>query len=104
MKANESVGVPAGADPNEYEVQVDPLHRNVWPVTWHGEVIGRVTEHITVNLDGVEPPIVRWSWTLNVSEGDEPATASSKPRFTSHADALRSLARVHRATLADEGE
>jgi hypothetical protein len=86
---------------SEYTVEVDPLHRNVWPVTWHGREIGQLTEHITIALDGTEPPSTRWSWKLIISEGDGllagESSVGTKARFTTHGDALATLAQVHHA-------
>jgi hypothetical protein len=86
-------------DPKDYQVEIDPLHRNVWPVTFRGEEVGRLTEHITVNVDGVAPPIVRWSWALDVARDslEGTATIGTKARFTRRDDALGALAQVHHA-------
>lgn len=88
-------------DSTEYAMKIDPLHRNVWPVTWRDREIGQVIEHITVTLDLPEPPRTVWSWKLYLDPGDRGDTLASRPRFATHGEALASLARVHRATLAN---
>lgn len=96
-----------------YRACVDPLHRNVWPVRV-GEacdndasdpVIGYLTEHITVNLDGAEPPHVAWSWEFNDAEADrlklDPELHRSPARYPTWRDALETFVGIHR--LATRG-
>lgn len=83
---------------DEYRADVDPLHRNTWPIRLGDDetVIGHLTEHITVNLDGPPPPPhTDWSWTLYLTPDPEGATVTSRGRFASWREALDNFAQVH---------
>lgn len=85
---------------SEYRAEVDPLHRNTWPIHAGSDPapVGHLTEHITAALDGPPPPAyVDWSWTLYLYkyERDAGPTVTSERRFTSWREALDNFAQVH---------
>jgi hypothetical protein len=89
-----------------YTAEVDPLHRNNWPVRWEetGEVIGDVVEHITITLDGGEKPITKWSWRITDAEAERLGRfwvplRRSLPHYDSHDDAFASLVEFHRIAV-----
>ena len=90
----------------EYHADVDPLHRNVWPVRVGDDkaAIGYLTEHITVQLDGVTPPVTRWSWRFDDVEAErlglDEVLRFSRGQYTTWGDALQSLARLHQVAVA----
>lgn len=86
-----------------YVAEIDPLHRNHWPVRLEdtGFVVGEVVEHITVNLDASQPPIVRWSWRLDDAEAERLGKhwvpeRSSTARYTRYDEALSVFVELHR--------
>lgn len=93
-------------DTGAYRAEVDPLHRNTWPVRWSDDprVLGFLTEHITVAFDGTEPAHVRWSWTLDDAEADRVEFypgLTSRAVYASWRDALNAFAAVHAVLDAD---
>lgn len=86
-----------------YTAEVDPLHRNHWPVRSEdtGFVIGEVVEHITVAFDLCQPPIVRWSWRLDDAEAERLGKhwvpdRTSHAHFRGYDDALQTFVEHHR--------
>lgn len=83
---------------SEYRAEVDPLHRNTWPIHAGSDPapVGHLTEHITAALDGPPPPAhVDWSWTLYLTGQPDGATVTSRGRFPSWREALDNFAQVH---------
>lgn len=85
-----------------YTVEIDPLHRNHWPVRSEdtGFVVGEVIEHITATLDLPNPPVVRWSWRLDDAEAERLGKhwvpeRSSVARYTTYDDALAAFVDFH---------
>lgn len=86
-----------------YTAEVDPLHRNYWPVRSEdtGFVVGEVVEHITATLDLPQPPVVRWSWRLDDAEAERLGERwiwlrESPPRYVTYDQALEVLTTYHR--------
>jgi len=84
-------------NPSDYTLEIDTLHRNVWPVRFNGQVVGELREHMTLALDGGQAPLSDWSWKLNVSEGDDPAYVGTRARYATRDEALAQLSQVHHA-------
>lgn len=95
-----------------YRAEIDPLHRNTWPITRVGDdaVIGYLTEHITVNFDAPAPPPATnlWSWKFSDDEiakldGTESEFAQAmiemRPTFSTWREALEVAARIHEIVL-----
>lgn len=89
-----------------YQMEIDPLHRNVWPVRWDydGRVIGEVIEHITVAFDGGAAPHVDWSWKLDDTEALRlgkhwAAESQSTLRYRSHRSAFAAFTSIHRSSV-----
>ena len=91
-----------------YRAEIDPLHRNTWPITRVGDetVIGYLTEHITVNFDSPAPPpaTTLWSWKFSDDEtaGLDETEAEfvrtmieMRPAFDTWRAALEVAARIH---------
>lgn len=86
-----------------YRACIDPLHRNTWPVRVEegddAPVIGYLTEHITVNMDGNTAPHVRWSWVFEDAEGDrlrvDETLRASRGRYRTWRTALDAFAHMH---------
>ena len=91
---------------SDYEAHVDPLHRNTWPIRVKGDdtVIGNLTEHITVELDGNTPPVVRWSWAFSDAEADalkvDSDLRASSGRYRSWRSALDVFVNMHQLAIA----
>lgn len=89
-----------------YRACVDPLHRNTWPIRVGDDetVIGYLTEHITVALDGAEPPVTRWSWTLDNAEGErldvDVSLRRGKPKYQTWQGALDVFVILHQLAVA----
>ena len=91
-----------------YRACVDPLHRNIWPVRVEegddAPVIGYLTEHITVNLDGTLPPHVDWSWKFDGAEANELRVhvdlRYSLRRYPTWRKALAQFASIHQLATA----
>ena len=89
----------------DYEAHVDPLHRNTWPIRLTGDetVIGHLTEHITVALDGTALQITRWSWAFEDAEANAlrvPADARSSGGHRTWQGALDAFANTHQLAVA----
>ena len=89
-----------------YAAEVDPLHRNHWPVRSEdtGFVIGEIIEHITATLDLPEPPVVRWSWRLDDAEAERLGKhwileRGSTARYTRYEEALGVFVEFHRTAV-----
>lgn len=101
-------------DYGEYRACVDVMRPNDWIVRKVDDetILGILTEHITVNFDGDQPPHVRWSWTFDPAESARldlastlrlTGTLGSTPIYGSWLDALRAFAVTH-TVLAEERE
>lgn len=93
-------------DASAYRAEVDPLHRDVWPIRVGDDprVLGYLTEHITVAFDGTEPAHVRWSWALDDAEADRVEFypgVKSRAVYASWRQALNAFAAVHAVLAAD---
>lgn len=93
----------------DYRADVDPLHRNVWPVRIgdNPTVIGYLHEHITVTLDlpePPEPPETRWSWVFEDAEGDrlgvDESLRASRGRYRSWRSALTTFTQMHQLAVS----
>lgn len=88
-------------DASAYRADVDPLHRNVWPIRVGDDetVIGYLTEHITVTLDTPQPPEVRWSWKFDDAEASRLAIdeglVASRGRYDTWRTALDVFITLH---------
>lgn len=90
----------------DYRADVDPLHRNVWPVRVGDDdtVIGYLHEHITVTFDLPEPTETRWSWVFEDREGDalrvDESLRASRGRYRTWRAALSSFTHMHQLAVS----
>ncbi len=89
-----------------YTVEIDPLHRNCWPVRSEdtGFVVGEIIEHITATFDLPNSPVVRWSWRLDDAEAERLGKhwgtfRNSTVQFTAYGDALATFVNLHQLAI-----